>query len=117
MTKILLGLLLLSFGACVQKASEKTVIITLTVPNAKNIKTVGIRGSGHPLSWQKDIPLKEVVKDSVYTLTGKLITGNASAEIKFTVNDTFELIDKPNRILVYDKKSDTTIYNAVFNKN
>jgi hypothetical protein len=117
MKKIFIALFPLCMYACVQKAKNKIVIINLAIPNAKNIKTVGVRGEGSPLSWKKDILLKEVIKDSLYAITGNIITGNLSAQIKFTINDTFELQNKPNRILVFNTKSDTTIYNAVFNNN
>ncbi len=104
------------FSSCVQKAYKKTIVIKLTVHHIKGIKTVGIRGNGDPLSWDKDFPLQTVVKDSLYTLTSTVITGYKFAEIKFAVNGEFELKDKPNRRLVFSD-TDTTNYNAVFDVN
>jgi hypothetical protein len=92
------------------------VIVTLTIPNKKNIKTVGIRGNGKPLSWEKDFVMTEVIKDSVYTATVKAITAYKFAEIKCTVNDEWELSEKPNRKILFSQKSDTTFLNIVFNK-
>lgn len=79
-------LLLLSIG-CVQKTHKRTVTFTLDVSAIENIRSVGIRGWDSPLTWEKDYPLKEIVKDSLYqvTVTGK--TGRICTEFKFTVND------------------------------
>jgi hypothetical protein len=113
-TLLFISMFLLSVSACVQKAYKKTVVVTLTIHNSKNIKTVGIRGNGNPLSWDKDYEMTPIVKDSIYTSTITAVTGYKFAEIKFTVNGEFELQDKPNRRVEF-AKGDTTFYNAVFN--
>ena len=112
----LLSLLLFWLDGCVQKSYTKTVVVTLKVSNIKDIKTVGIRGQGKPLSWDNDFELKPVVKDSLYTATITAVTGYKIAEIKFTVNGDFELKEKPNRRVVFSDK-DTTYYNAIFDSN
>lgn len=109
------ALLLFSINGCVQKSYKKTVVFTLTVQNMKNIKTVGIRGNGKPLSWDTDFEMTPVVRDSLYTATATTITGYKFAEIKFTVNGEFELKGKPNRRLNFSDNG-TTYYNAIFNK-
>lgn len=101
-------------NGCVQKAYKKTAVITLTVPGMKDIQTVGIRGNGKPLSWDYDLELQPVIKDSVYTATVTTVTGYRFAEIKFTVNGEFELKDQPNRRLIFND-GDTTYYAAAFN--
>jgi hypothetical protein len=111
---VLISLLLLSLTACVQKAYKKTAVVTLKINGIKDIKTVGIRGNGNPLSWEKDYEMTPIVKDSLYTATITAVTGYKFAEIKFTVNGEFELLDKPNRRVEF-AKGDTTFYNAVFN--
>jgi hypothetical protein len=111
---ILITLLAWSTSSCVQKSYKKTIIIKLTIPHIKDIKTVGIRGNCNPLSWDKDFALKPLVKDSLYTLTTTVLAGYRFAEIKFTVNGEFELKERPNRRLVFSDK-DTTYYNSVFN--
>jgi putative oxidoreductase len=115
MKKTILALwAVLALFACVQPAYEKTVVITLKVNGIKDIKTVGVRGEGGPLSWNKDIYLQPVVKGSLYTLTATARTGYTFTEIKFTVNGEFELDGKPNRRLEF-AKGDTTYYGATFN--
>lgn len=111
---IIITLLLLSLVSCVQKSYTKTVVVTLKTPNLYDIKYVGIRGQGKPLSWDNDYEMKQVVKDSLYTATLTIITGYKFGEIKFTVNGDFELKEQPNRRVFFSDK-DTTCYNAVFN--
>jgi len=94
--------------ACVQKAYDKVIILTLQVEGKKDIQSVGIRGENGPLSWDEDYPMKEVVKDSLYTATINYRTAYTQGEIKFTVNGEFELKNKPNRILRFEK--DTTYW-------
>jgi hypothetical protein len=60
--------------------------------------------------------MKPIVQDSLYTATATFVTGYKFIEMKFVANDNFELADKPNR-RVYFTEKDTTIYNAVFDKN
>jgi hypothetical protein len=112
-TCMLIVSLFLLATSCVQPSYKKTVVVTLTIPHSKNLQTVGIRGNGKPLSWDKDLDMKEVIKDSVYTATVTAVTGYKFAEIKFAVNGEFELKDKPNRRVIF-ANSDTTFYNAVF---
>ncbi len=113
---LILGFILFTLNSCVQKAYVKTVIINLATPNKKNIKNAGIRGNGKPLSWQKDYIMKTIVQDSLYTATLVIKTGYAFGEVKFTIDDEWELQDKPNRKIIFSTTSDTTVYNAVFNK-
>lgn len=113
---IMISLLFVSMAGCVQKSYEKTVVVTLSVPPTKDIKSVGIRGEGKPLSWDNDIEMKPLVKDSLYTATITTVTGYKFAEIKFTLNGDFELKEQPNRRVLFSDK-DTTYYNAVFDSN
>ena len=112
---ILLIIVTCSFASCVQKSYERNVKITLDVSGVDDVKTVGIRGSGKPLSWNKDFPMQELVKDSLYTAVVSTITGYTFGEFKFTVNGVFELAEKENR-RVYFSEKDTTYFNAVFDK-
>jgi hypothetical protein len=107
---------ILLFTSCVQKAYKKTVIATLTVKNKKDIQSVEVYGNGNPLSWYSGMKLTEVIKDSVYTATIHSVTGFKSTELKFKVDDEWELNEKPNRVVNYSDKSDTTYMNAVFNE-
>lgn len=98
---------------CVQKSSKKTVIVKLNVQGIKNVQSVGIRGDEKPLSWDYDMELKPVIKDSLYTATFSLVTGYKFTEAKFTVNEQFELNEKGNRKIIFNDK-DTTVYEAKF---
>jgi hypothetical protein len=113
---VLMAMLIIILASCVQKSSKKTVIVYLNVHNHKNIQSVGVRGEGKPLSWDKDAILTPIVKDSLYTATFTVVTGYKFSEIKFAINGELELNDKPNRKVVFNDK-DTTIYRATFNTN
>jgi hypothetical protein len=59
------------------------------------------------------IDIDPVKADSFYTVTVTFLTGYKFTEVKFVVNDEFELKDKDNRRVEYSD-SDTTAYHAVF---
>jgi hypothetical protein len=99
--------------SCVQKTYNKTVVFTLNTAKIKNIETVGLRGAEKPLSWETDLPLTVVKKDSLYQVTTTYLTGYKFTEVKFVINGTFELRDQPNRRVTF-AASDTTFYNATY---
>ncbi len=101
-------------SSCVQKSYEQTLILKLVVSDIKDIKMVGVRGEGKPMSWDSDILMKEISKDSLYEVEIKQTTGYLFTEIKFTVNGEFELKDKSNRRIVFDP-SHKTVYEAKYN--
>jgi hypothetical protein len=105
--------LALFLTSCVQKSYNKTVTFTVDVSAIKNIKKVEIKGREKPLNWRKGIEMTAIKPDSLYTATVTFLTGYKFTEVKFVVNDEFELKDKDNRKVVYSN-SDTTKYNAVF---
>lgn len=105
---------------CVQKSYTHTIKILLTINNKKGIKKVGVRGGenqGNPLNWNSDLPMNEVIKDSLYTTTFEIQSGYTFAEIKFVVDDVWELKDQPNRRITFNDKNDTIFLNATFDKN
>lgn len=110
---LLITIAILVFAGCVQKSGKKTIIVNLNVEGIKNIQTVGIRGNEKPLSWDYDMELKPVIKDTLYTATFSMVTGYKFTEAKFTVNGQFELNDKDNRRIIFSDK-DTTVYEAKF---
>jgi hypothetical protein len=103
-------------SSCVQKSYTRKVTLLLDVSGNKDIKTVGIRGNDKPFSWDYDTEMEVVKKDSLYKKTFEINTGRLCTELKFTINGNFELQDKENRKIYFDKKGET-IYEAEFNKN
>ena len=110
---IIILLSFFSLTSCVQKSSKKTVILKLNVQGIKNIRSVGIRGNEKPLSWDYDMELKPIIKDTLYTATFSKLTGYKFTEAKFTVNGQFELNEKGNRRIMFSE-NDTTVYEATF---
>lgn len=101
--------------SCVQKTYERKVTFLLHTEQLKNIEKVGLRGNNRPLTWKKDLEMTAVKKDSLYSVTVTFLTGYKFAEVKFVVNDEFELQDKDNRRVVFNENGET-IYEATFNK-
>lgn len=116
MKTLLILLIAILTASCVQKSYKRTVVFTLDVSAVKNIKKVGIRGNDKPLSWDYDTEMKEIKKDSLYQICVSGETGYKYTEVKFVVNDTFELQNKDNRRVYFDLKKDTTQYRAKFNQ-
>jgi hypothetical protein len=109
---IFIGLLTIT-TSCVQKTYKKIVVFTVDVSGIKKINKVGVRGENKPLDWNYDTEMKVIKKDSLYQATVVFETGYKFAEIKFTVNDEFELKEKDNRRINFSEKG-TTLYNAKF---
>ena len=108
-----LALAALLLPGCVQKASDKTVVYLLEVHGHPNVRQVGLRGRDKPLSWDYDLPLTLVKKDSLYRAVVTIHTGYNTTEVKFTLNGGFELKEKDNRRIVFGS-TDTTVYRARF---
>ncbi len=117
MNKTIIALLLIAIGlcSCVQKTYERKVKFILDVSKIENIKTVGIRGSNNPLSWQKDVEMTPIFKDSIYAVDVTFVTGYLGAEVKFVVNGEFEFQNQENRRIPFDLTKDTTMYYAIYN--
>ena len=111
---IIILALVFSLTSCVQKSSKKTIIVRLNVESLNGIQAVGIRGGEKPLSWDYDMELKPIKKDTLYEATFSLVTGYKFTEAKFIVNGQFELNEKPNRKIIFSD-NDTTVYEARFN--
>jgi hypothetical protein len=109
---IFIGLLTIT-TSCVQKTYKKIVVFTVDVSGIKKINKVGVRGENKPLDWNYDTEMKVIKKDSLYQATVVFETGYKFAEVKFTVNDEFELKEKDNRRINFSEKG-TTLYNAKF---
>ncbi len=111
---IFIILVLVSLTSCVQKSYNRKVTLFLDVSGNKDIKTVGIRGENKPFSWNEDVAMEVVKKDSLYKKTFEINTGRLCTELKFTINGEFELQDQENR-KVYFNENGVTIYKAKFN--
>lgn len=116
-TLSLIGVALaLLLPACVQKSSDKTVVYLVDVSGQPgSVQQVGLRGRDKPLSWDADLPLTPVVKDSLYRAVVTIHTGYLLTEVKFTLNGEFELKDQANRRIVFGP-TDTTVYRARFGR-
>lgn len=117
MKYIFVMLLLFTFciTGCVQKTYRRIVVCTLAVNQPIAVEQAGIRGSDQPLNWQEDYKMEVVKKDSLYKAVFVINTGYTFTELKFTVNNEFELEKEENRKIIFNT-GDTTFYDAVFNR-
>ncbi|MGL2966288.1 hypothetical protein [Flavobacterium sp. XGLA_31] len=107
-------LYLLLFISCVQKTRKVTVEYRLEANDFKDIKSVGVRGSDKPLSWDKDFLMQPALNGKIYRAFVTYNTGYKFTEVKFVVNDSFELSNSENRRIIFSE-IDTTVYNAKYN--
>lgn len=112
---LIISAIALFLTSCVQKAYERKVTFLLHTEQLKNIEKVGLRGNEKPLSWKQDLEMTAVKKDSLYSVTVTFTTGYKFTEVKFVVNDEFELQEKDNRRVVFNENG-VTIYEATFNQ-
>jgi hypothetical protein len=110
---ILLLFAIVILTSCVQKTKKHSITLLLDVSAMKDIKSVGVRGNDKPFSWDNDTQMEVVKKDSLYKTSFTIETGRICTEIKFTINGNFELQDKENRKVYFDK-SGKTVYKAKF---
>lgn len=113
-SKIIAFAMVLMFTNCVQKTKKQAVTLLLDVKGQKNISKVGVRGNNKPLSWDSDLEMK-LGKDSLYTVTFTSETGYTFTEVKFTINEDFELKEQNNRRIDFHPSGQTT-YKATFNE-
>lgn len=110
---ILVGIITLSMSNCVQKSYKHKVEFRLDPGKIKNITKAGVRGN-NTLHWDYDLEMKLDPKDSLYKATVEYDTGYKFVEVKFLINDEFELKEQENRRVYFDP-IDPTIYIAKFN--
>jgi putative oxidoreductase len=108
--------ILITFSSCVQKTYDRKVRFLLDVSQMAPIKSCGLRGSNSPLSWDQDLEMKPIIKDSLYSVDVTFNTGYLGCEVKFVVNGQFEFQNQEYRRIPFDVNKDTTNYNAVFDK-
>lgn len=110
---LVLILVWLCLPGCVQKATDKTVVYLLEVSGQPAVQQVALRGRDKPLSWDRDLALTPIVKDSLYRAVVTTHTGYKATEVKLILNGEFELKDQENRRIVFGPQ-DTTVYRARF---
>jgi PBP1b-binding outer membrane lipoprotein LpoB len=113
MKKFIILFAIVILTSCVQKTKKHSVTLLLDVSAMKDIKSVGVRGNDKPFSWDNDVEMEVVKKDSLYKTTFTIETGRICTEIKFTVNGNFELQDKNNRKIYFNQNGET-VYKAKF---
>ena len=99
--------LTVSVVGCVQPTRDRTVVYDVTIPDSIRPSTVGLRGSGAPLSWQRDTALTRT-SDSTWRVVITHRTGFLGVEVKLTADGRFELENEANRRIPFAVDGDTT---------
>ncbi|WP_299676533.1 hypothetical protein [uncultured Dokdonia sp.] len=111
----LICLALISLASCVQKEHLKTVTFKVDMTHVEPISQVGIKGEFTNPSWKEIIPLTDANNDGVYELTVSQTTAVSAVEFKFVHNGVYELLNQKNRVLRFEYKPETLVYEGVFN--
>lgn len=109
-------IILILVMAGVQDTKLQTITVQVTLPKKTAVKSMGVRGGDQPLSWDTDLPMREVIKDSVYTTQFQINTGFNFTRIKFALNGEIELNGKDNRKIKLSENSTNTSYKAVYDQ-
>lgn len=113
--KLMPLLLVVMACSCVQPSQQRQVVLYLHLNDSVQVETVGVRGTGEPLSWQHDLVMTELIPNALYKTSFQVVTGYRFGEIKFTRNGEFELKGQPNRRVYFDD-ADSTVYHAIYNE-
>ncbi|NNK87086.1 MAG: hypothetical protein HKO90_02275 [Flavobacteriaceae bacterium] len=112
---IILLLVLICLSSCVQETHIKTITFELDARTIENMESIGIRGNMPPLSWNENFQLTDKNGDSIYTATMEINTAQNQLRFKFVKNASeFELENQDNRLIPFDYKPETILYQTKF---
>ncbi len=115
--KISVLYILLALVSCVQKEHEKTVTFMVDMNSVKNADGVAIAGEFTSPPWSEKIPLTDEDNDGIYQFILTDQTAVSEMEFKFVkANGTYELKDQNNRVLRFEYRPETIVYEATFDE-
>ncbi|WP_299677203.1 hypothetical protein [uncultured Tenacibaculum sp.] len=109
---------IITFGliGCVQKQHIKTVTLKVDVRDIADVKTIGVKGDFTDPRWKVEVPLTDEDKDGVFETTLTQKTAVYAIQFKVIKNGSiYELKGKPNRVLQFEYKPETIIYEVKYN--
>ncbi len=102
--------------SCVQQRHQKSITFKVDMRNVENVKNVGIRGNFTDQPWSETVLFSDNDNDGIYETTITRETAFNSIQFKFVNQlEDYELKDADNRILEFEYKPETIIYEAKFN--
>ena len=115
--KHIIGILaIFTFTSCVQETHLKTITFKVDMRSIENPTNVGIRGNFTDNPWNDTAPLTDENNDGIYEGTFSQKTAINQIQFKFVNQLTdYELPDSDNRIITFEYKPETIIYEATFN--
>jgi hypothetical protein len=101
--------------SCVQETHQKTVKFRVDMTSVPDKSKVGVRGIFNANSWNETAPLTDKNGDGIYEGTFSQKTAINAIEFKFVNNDDYELKGQNNRIINFEYKPETIVYEAIYN--
>ncbi|MDT0557470.1 hypothetical protein RM697_02345 [Ichthyenterobacterium sp. W332] len=108
----------LNLSSCVQETHIKHLTLKVDMRSVNDFNSVGVRGSMTDKQWQETLPLIDNNNDSIYEITLSEKTAINSIEFKFVINNSdYELKGYDNRVINFEYKPETIIYETIFNNS
>ncbi len=115
MRKVFIAIIALGLIGCVQKQHAKTVTLKVDTRGIADVKTIGVKGDFTNPRWKVEIPLTDEDKDGVFETTLTQKTAVYAIAFKVIKNGSvYELKGKPNRVLQFEYKPETIVYEVKF---
>ncbi|WP_431158059.1 hypothetical protein [Winogradskyella poriferorum] len=108
-------LILATLTSCVQEVHLKTVTFKVNMINTEQPINVGVKGDFTENRWNETIPLTDENNDGIYEVTVSQKTAINQIQFKFVNNEEYELKEADNRVLEFEYKPETIIYETTFN--
>lgn len=102
--------------SCVQERHQKSITFKVDMRSVENVNNVGVRGNFTDQPWSETVLFSDDDNDGIYETTISRETAFNSIQFKFVNQlEDYELKDADNRILEFEYKPETIIYEAKFN--
>lgn len=111
----LLILIVLFSVSCVQERHQKTITFKVDMRHIENVNNVGMRGNFTDQPWSETVLFNDTDNDGIFETTITRETAFNSIQFKFVNQlEDYELKGANNRILEFEYKPETIIYEAKF---
>lgn len=104
--------------SCVQQRHTKTVTFKVDMTAIEQPENIGVRGNFTSNPWNETVPLTDDNGDGVYEATLSQKTAFNKIQFKFVNNgEDYELKGADNRVIDFEYKPETIIYECIFNNS
>ena len=116
MRTIFIAIIAFVLIGCVQKQHTKTVTLKVDTRGITDVTTIGVKGDFTDPRWKVEVPLTDEDKDGIFETTLTQKTAVYAIQFKVIKNGSvYELKGKPNRVLQFEYKPETIVYEVKYN--